>query len=127
MRSLIDVTYYLYFSALEIMARTSAQDYDTPVAQVASRFLDGLGFDVAQDDSRRRHHSIQTYTHLRNALFHNGKFEATFNENNCTVTLSLGDYYSQLRQIVADAILRVAGCEYDHINWNRWIDRMPWC
>lgn len=121
----IDITYYLDFSAVEILARTAQGDYNTPIAQVATQFLSNLGFDVVQDNPSQRVRAVQTYAHLRNALFHRGQFEARFQENNKEVVLKLVDYEDYWRRLVPDVLLKVLGFDDGHINWNRWLDRMP--
>ena len=121
----IDVTYYYDFSSLEILARSFAQDYDSPVGVVATKFLKHHGFKVDQVNIHSRHLAVQTYAHLRNALFHNGKFEKTVQENGNTVTLKLNDYACYLSRLIPDVLLKVLGYDDNHINWNRWLDRMP--
>lgn len=122
----IDVTYYYDFSALEILARTFTQDYQANnVAKVISELLNHYGFDVAQDNIHSRHLGMQTYAHLRNALFHNGSFEKSFQENGVEITLKLIDYASYLSRLLPDVLLKVLGYDDNHINWNRWQDRMP--
>ncbi|OGQ94557.1 MAG: hypothetical protein A2521_05155 [Deltaproteobacteria bacterium RIFOXYD12_FULL_57_12] len=118
----IDVTYYYDFSSLEILARTFTQNYESPVAAIATNFLNNHGFAIKQDNVHARHLGIQTYVHLRNSLFHNGNFEKSFQENGSTVTLKLNDYASYLSRLMPDVLLRVIGYDDGHINWNRWID-----
>ncbi len=121
----VDVTYYYNFSSLEILSRTFTKDFKSPVAVLATNFLKKLGFDVSQDNADSRHLGIQTYVHLRNALFHNGNFEKSFQENGNTITLKLNDYDSYLSRLMPDVLLRVIGYDDEHINWNRWVDRQP--
>lgn len=120
----IDLTYYLDFSAVEILARTVQGDYKAPIAQVATQFLRYLGFDVMQDNPSQRVRAVQTYAHLRNALFHRGQFEARFQENNEEVVLKLVDYEDYWRRLVPDVLLKVLEFDDGHINWNRWLDRI---
>lgn len=122
---MIDLTYYLNFSALEILSRTIANDFQSSVAAVSCRLLQQHGFPVSQDNIQERHLGMQTYARLRNSLFHNGEFEVTFQENQQTVTLRLSDYYRFLSSLVPDILLKVIGYNNNKINWNRWIDRMP--
>jgi len=125
-RQLLDVTYYMIFSALEILARRHSGDYTSSIAQVLTPFLrDECRFSVEQDKPSVRERSVQTYVHLRNALFHNGEFEVTFNENGYQITLKLMDYFDKLERLLSDVLLRVLGYNDPHINWNRWLDRMP--
>ncbi|GAH45152.1 unnamed protein product, partial [marine sediment metagenome] len=121
----IDFTYYLDFSALEILSRTILDDYTSNAAVVTSNLLNQYGFSVSQDNSHDRHLGMQTYAHLRNSLFHNGEFEKSFNENENIITLKLNDYANYLRLLVPDLLLRILGYDNDNINWNRWLDRMP--
>lgn len=122
---LIEVTYFMNFTALEILARTSENDLTTDVASVVARFLRKHGYDVTQDKGTERHLRVQTYVHLRNALFHNGQLAKTVNENGQSVTLRLADYEGYVHVLVPDVILKVLGYSDPSIHWNRWIDRMP--
>lgn len=122
----IDVTYYYDFSALEILARTYTQDYKTNnVAKLVAEFLNHYGFNVSQDNTHSRHLGMQTYAHLRNALFHNGSFEKSFQENGTEITIKLIDYASYLSRLLPDVLLKVLGYNDNYINWNRWQDHMP--
>ena len=67
---------------------------------------------------------MQTYAHLRNALFHQGKFEKRINENVCEVVLKLTDYDDEWRRLIPDVLLKVLGFDDGLINWKRWLDRM---
>ena len=122
----VDLTYYLDFSALEILARTPQNNRRGSIAYLAAGLLKKHGFDVKVNDTTDRRRGIQTYAHLRNALFHNGEWVASFEENKVPVTLKLSDYEDKLRRLVPDLLLRVLGYEDDHINWDRWLDCMPW-
>jgi hypothetical protein len=122
----VDLTYYLDFSGLEILARTGENDFTTKnVAAVLAKFLPKIGFAVTEDNLKERHLAMKTYAQLRNALFHNGNFEVTFDENGKDVTLALKDYENYLRRLVPDALLKVVGYDDAHINWNRWVNRTP--
>lgn len=124
-RQITDVTYYLDFSTLEILSRTILRDYHSNIAGLASRLLNQYGFAVTQDNVHERHLGMQTYAHLRNALFHNGEFKKTFQENHTDVTLKLNDYADYLRCLIPDLLLKILGYNDNRINWNRWLDRMP--
>ncbi len=68
----LDVTYYLLFSALEIVTHRFGGPGD--FAQLATPFLrDRYGFHVFQDDRSQPLQSMQNYAHLSNRLFHNGE------------------------------------------------------
>lgn len=121
-----EFTYYLNFSALEILARTDSRDYkEKNVAKILTPFLTKHGFNVKQNCPKSRERSMQTYAHLRNALFHNGEWKTTFNENDIDVTLNIADYAVLLERLVADVLLRLLGYNDPSINWDRWIDRQP--
>ena len=124
-RQLIDVIYYYDFSSLEILARTCCQDYNRNFAEVSAKFLKCYGFNVTQDDRNSRHLGMQTYAHLRNALFHNGQYEKTVQENNNVITLKLNDYADYLGRLMPDVLLKVMNYDDEHIYWTRWLDGMP--
>jgi len=121
----IDVTYYLDFSAIEILARRSVPGCCLSFPQAAEPFLQKLGFDLKQEDPSRRANSLLTYANLRNKLVHEGRLEAHFTERGHRVILKLADYEEYWRRLVSDVLLRVMGFDDGHINWNRWLDRMP--
>jgi hypothetical protein len=120
----IEVRYYLNFGALEILARKPESDFTSNVASVAAKFLQKLGFTVMADTVNERHLAIRTYAHLRNALFHNGQFEKTIDENGKQVTLRLVDYEDYLCRLVPDVLLKVLGYTDSRRNWSFWVDRM---
>lgn len=120
----IDITYYLHFSALEIV--THSIEGDGTFAPLATRLLrDKYGFDVVQDDPSRPIHSLQNYARLRNALFHKGALEVEIPAKKGKTKLKLTDFDERMRLLVPDVILKVLGFDDGHINWNRWLDRMP--
>lgn len=123
--SFIDVNYYLLFSALESLSRFHLDDYtskncSTPIA----KFLEPFGFNISQDNTRELVKSVSTYTHIRNALFHNGKFECEVNINGRMERISISKYYSQFNMLIPLIMLKYIGFDDGHINWNCWIDRM---
>ena len=122
----VDVDYYLLFSALETLCRFHASDYQTknvsiPIAKVLIEF----GFDISQNNTMDLHKAVSTYAHLRNALFHNSKLECELNLNGQIKMLRLIDYYSQFKRLVPLAIMKSLGFDDGRINWNCWLDRMP--
>jgi hypothetical protein len=119
----VDVTYYLDFSALEILARTHKRYWGSKVLKVVTQLLKDLEFEVVDNDPSRRAQSIQTYVHLRNALLHNGAFEKRISENGREVVLELARYADYLGRLVPDVLLKVLGFDDQLINWNRWLDR----
>jgi hypothetical protein len=68
---------------------------------------------------------VQNYAHVRNGLFHKGALEVQVPVNQTKLTLKLTDYDERLRLLVPDVMLKVLGFDDGHINWNRWLDRMP--
>ena len=68
---------------------------------------------------------MSTYMHLRNALFHDGAREKVVNVNGATVTLEMARYLFNFEQLVALAILKAIKFDDGHIDWDSWIDRMP--
>ncbi len=116
---LIDVTYYLDFSALEILSRKYLNDFESKdVAHLICRFLNCHCFDVKNNCGSDRKIRMDTYAHLRNSLFHNGRFEKLFNDNGNQVTLNLTDYSEYLRRLVPDVLLKVIDYQNATINWN---------
>jgi len=121
----IDFSYYLDFTSLEILARTGQNDFNNNVAKVITDFLKSIEFDVKQENPQDRRVCIQTYAHLRNALFHNGCFEKVIDKGNNlgTETLKLTDYSGNLRGLLPYVILKVIGYENNDISWNSWLSR----
>lgn len=121
----VDITYYFTFSALEMLARKKMNDDKTrDVAKVITPFLKGLHFNVYEDQESGGERNIRTYTHLRNALLHNGKFEKTFtNSKKQKITVTQADDGYKLEGLLPDVLLRVLGYDDEYINWDRWIDR----
>ncbi|MCF8721613.1 hypothetical protein [Nitrospina gracilis] len=118
-KPIIDITYYLSFSGLELVARKNENDYSRPTAQVINRFLKNFGFLTTLRE-------MEIFTGLRNALFHNGKYEwakrATKTEP--AELYKLTDYDIKCETLLCDAILKLINFDDQTINWNRWKDRM---
>lgn len=123
-RPFIEVTYFLLFSGLESYARAVTHDRDSGASVPICKLLRGYGFDVQVDRPNDLHRAVSTYTHLRNALFHNGEFEKSINLNGVNVEHKLFDYIFNFSQLVALVILKAVEFDDGHINWNSWIDRM---
>lgn len=124
--SFIDVNYYLLFSALESLSRFHVNDYtsrncSTPIA----KFLEPYGFDISQDNTNEIVKAVSTYTHIRNALFHNGRFECEVNINGRMEKITITEYYSQFNMLIPLIMIKYVGFDDGHINWNCWLDRMP--
>jgi hypothetical protein len=69
--------------------------------------------------------AVSTYTHLRNSLFHNSRFETRINVNGVQVEIRIVDYLFPLLQLVTLVVLKAVEFDDGHINWNSWIDRQP--
>lgn len=123
--SFIDVNYYLLFSALESLSRFHLDDYTNNVSTPIAKFLESYGFDLSQDNTQELVKSISTYTHIRNALFHNGKLGCEININGKMVKIGISKYYSQFKMLISLVMLKYVDFDDGHINWNCWLDRMP--
>ena len=65
---------------------------------------------------------MNTYSQLRNALFHNGKLEADIKYGNNDIKhVKLIDYYDKLYRLVMLLILKFVGLNTNRIDWNGWI------
>jgi len=125
-KSFVEVEYFLLYSGLESYARCIVNDRSNRnSSEPICKLLTGYGFDVQIERPRDLHRAVSTYTHLRNALFHNGEFTATINVNGAEVELRLFDYLSNISQLVALVILKAVEFDDGHINWNSWIDLQP--
>jgi len=124
--SFIDVNYYLLFSALESLSRYHLDDYDSKnVSTPIAKFLKPYNFDISQDNVKNLTQSVSTYTHLRNALFHNGKLECEPNINGTYIKLEMSEYYANFSMLVPLVMLKYIGFDDGYTNWNSWLDRMP--
>jgi hypothetical protein len=153
-RAFADISYFLLYSGLESYARseharsevedTSTEYPSNPICELCGRelqdkrkelssseliyrLLRNYGFDVHQEikrssDARK---AVATYTHLRNALFHNSKFTVPLNVNGTMIELKLFDYLPNFAQLVALVILKAVDFDDGHINWDSWIDMQP--
>lgn len=121
-----DVNYYLLFSALESLSRYHLDDYESKnTSTPITKFLQSYGFNVFQDNLKNLTQSVSTYTHLRNALFHNGEFECEPNINGTYTKLRMSDYYPNFRLLIPLVMLKYIGFDDGHINWNSWLDLTP--
>lgn len=120
----MEITYFLLVSALESYCRHVENDFTSRnAAEPMVRALRKLGFDVEQDNPARPRRSITNYLHLRNALFHRGRFEHAVNVNGSTIVLKCADYLFQLSMLVSLTLLKAVGFDDQHTNWDAWIDR----
>lgn len=114
-KQFMEITYYLCFSGIEILARRKFNDARLPVVQIITNFLKPLGFDVTQDD-------MQNYAHVRNALFHSGEFSKTINQNGSEIKLDLSEFENSIIGFFPDILLKIIGFNDNRINWKRWKD-----
>jgi hypothetical protein len=122
----IEVAYFLLYSGLESYARSVVNDRSNPnSSQPISKLLIGYGFDVQIEKASDLKRAVSTYTHLRNAIFHNSEFTKTINVNGTLVELKLLDYLFNISQLVSLVVLKAVEFDDEHINWNSWIDRQP--
>ena len=120
----LEITYFLLYSGLESFARATQNDNtsrnsSTPIFNL----LMSYGFDVHLENPTDLPRAISTYTHIRNALFHNGEFQKIVRLNESQVELKAVDYLFNLSMLVSLTILKVVGFDDGHINWDAWIDR----
>lgn len=126
--SYMDITYYLDFSAIEMLSRNVSRDFENRnVSAVVAPFLGGLGFQMTQENPSDLRTSFKTYATLRNGLFHNGELEAKLLGNGPPQVLKLTDYEDEFRMLVPLVILKVIDFDDGHMNWNSWLDRQPFC
>lgn len=120
----IEVKYFLLYSGLESYARAVVNDRDNRNSSVPIyNLLIKYGFDVYIERPNDLHRAISTYTHLRNALFHNSALKATVNINGKLTLLSMYDYLFNFSHLVSLVILKAINFDDGHINWDSWIDR----
>lgn len=127
-RPFVEVSYFLLYSGLESYARSVINDRSNRnSSEPICKLLTSYGFDVHQEmkNSGDNHNAVATYTCLRNALFHNSEFTAVPNVNGKIIELKLFDYLFNISQLVALVILKAVDFDDGHINWNSWIDHMP--
>lgn len=122
----IEVSYFLLYSGLESYARSVTNDRSSRnSSEPICTLLRNYGFDVTIERPGNLKRAVSTYTHLRNALFHNSEFTATININGTEVEFKLIDYLFNISQLVTLVILKAVEFDDGHINWNSWIDRQP--
>lgn len=125
-RPFIEITWFLLYSGLEAHARAVQSDLASRnSSEPITRLLLSYGLNVFQDKPSDLPRSVSSYMHLRNALFHHGAREKVVNVNGTTVTLEMTRFLFNLEQLVALVILKAVKFDDGHINWDSWIDRMP--
>lgn len=122
----IEITYFLLYSGLETYARSVLDDRKSKnSSEPIFKLLTNYGFDVKIENPSDLKRAVSSYTHLRNALFHNSEITAQVNMNGEIVEFAIVDYLFNIRQLVALVILKAVRFDDEHINWNSWIDRQP--
>ena len=124
-KSFLDVSYYLLFSGLESFARGILGDTQSDASTPIFKLLQSYGFNIKIDNPARLPRAISTYTHLRNALFHNSELEKEVNINGSLVLLKLVDYYRYFKMLVPLVMMKAVNFDDNHINWDSWFDRQP--
>lgn len=122
-RPLLEVSYYLLFSALESHARAVTGDRKSAAAVPIAKLLKSYNFNIDQDRVNDLPRAVSTYTHIRNALFHNSELEAVVNIQGSMTTLRVIDYYANLQLLISLVVFKAIGFDDGHINWDSWIDR----
>jgi hypothetical protein len=124
-----EVQYFLLFSGLESFAREIASDESIRGNKNASvpicELLRSHDFDVACDRPQDLKRAVSSYTHIRNALFHNSEFEIKVKINSKEEIFALRDYFLNFKLLVPLVILKIVDFDDGHINWNSWIDWQP--
>lgn len=124
-RPLLEVSYFLLYSGLEAHARAAAQDKSRNASEPIYKLLNALEFDISIDRVSDLKRSVSTYTHLRNALFHNGEVEAVVKISGKFKKLRIIDYFFHLSQLTSLVVMKAVEFDDGHINWDSWIDRKP--
>lgn len=119
----LDVQYFLLFSGLETFVREKTNDKDTPVSLLASRFLsENYGFNVESNSDCDLKRTFQSYTHVRNALFHNSELQIEKKNSRAEmIAFKLNDYFPHFRLLIQLVILKIVEFDDGYINWDRWI------
>lgn len=120
----LEVSYFFLYSGLETHSRAVLKDDSSRNAsEPICRLLKRYGFDVDIERPSELQRAISTYTHLRNALFHNSQLEASVNINGSLVRLTIGAYMYNLTQLLTLVVLKAVDFDDGCTNWNSWIDR----
>lgn len=126
-RPFLEISYYLFYSALESLARYDLQDFDSNNSNIPiSLFLKKLGFNLEQNNPKDLPRAVSSYTHVRNALFHNSRQEAQIDINGNRKVFNINDYYSHLKLLVPLVVLKYMGYDDGRIRWDSWYDRIPY-
>lgn len=122
----VDVSYYLNFSALESLCRHILNDYSYGEApKKIAKALSGFGFDIVDRAHPTPQRNTYHYNQLRNSLFHNGKHFNYLDKNDPASIIYIRDYSANLKMLVSLALVKYIGFDDKWINWDSWIDRIP--
>jgi hypothetical protein len=124
-RPFVEVSYFLLFSGLETFARSVENDRGKSAASPISRLLIQYGFDISEDRPSDLIRAVSTYSHLRNALFHNGEFIAEVNVNGILIEYRLFKYFYNITQLTNLVVLKAIAFDDGHTNWDSWVDHQP--
>ncbi|EAW5752874.1 hypothetical protein FFZ03_22030, partial [Salmonella enterica] len=103
----------------ESIARQRENDLSNNAPSVLYKYLSKFKFDIKQQDNKRPPRSLDIYSGLRNALFHNGEYQtAPMKRNGTECTFLLKDYYSYFSRLNSLVILKEANFEDGKINWD---------
>jgi hypothetical protein len=122
----IEVSYFLLYSGLESFARAVTADKDNKnSSETICKLLNNYGFNLSIEKPDNLARAVSTYTHLRNALFHNSELSKVINLNGKNTELKLIDFFYNIEQLVTLTIMKAVNFDDNHINWDSWIDRQP--
>lgn len=121
-RPFIEVSYFLLFSGLETFSRATNNDFGKEVAKPIKDLLTNYGFKVFMANKNELVRSVLTYTHLRNALFHNNEFVKEVNYNGELIHLRLFKYFFNFTKLTNLVVLRAIQFDDGYTNWNGWVD-----
>ena len=124
-KAFVEITYFLLYSGLETYSRSVKQDFTSNSSTPISGLLNSYGFNVEIENPGDLKRAVSSYTHLRNAIFHNSKLSVSKNINGNTVEFKIEEYLYNISQLVALVILKAVSFDDGHINWESWIDRQP--
>ncbi|MEZ5529482.1 MAG: hypothetical protein R3E57_06065 [Porticoccaceae bacterium] len=125
-KAFVEIKYFLLYSGLETYARAVVDDRETKnSSERIYKLLTDYGFDVKIENPSNLKKAVSSYTHLRNALFHNSQISVQVNINGKMVEFAIVDYMFNFSQLVVLVILKALRFEDGHINWNSWIDGQP--
>jgi len=122
----VEITYFLLYSGLETYSRSVRQDFTSSNSSAPiSELLKSYGFNVEIENSNDLKRAVSSYTHLRNAIFHNSALSVFKNINGNNIEYKIGDYLYNISQLVVLVILKAVSFDDGHINWESWIDHQP--